>query len=384
MKKYTTAQRLKQIMSEKNIKQIDILNKIQPICEKLDIKMGSNDLSQYVSGKVEPSQKKLSALAEVLDTNEVWLMGYDVPNDKNLSANNFPIKDQYISDMMYEDLGSNYNSFTQLSLQTGISVTEIKKILNRENKLPKPKYLKQIADASNQDVELYLIGCGYIESIEDDDALYDSGIRFLLNEDDRQDLCDILKEIWSKNDKNLTTKEIYSNLFNTEKEEFSVKDIKNILNNNLSFDNAESIDISSNIVKIPVLGVIKAGMPIEAQENILEYVDIPKSWTSGDRKYYGLKVNGDSMYPKYQENDIVIFEQTEDYTIANKKDCAVMVNGFDATFKNVTITESGITLVPLNLNNSENYQPTFYNEKQVKDLPVKIIGIAREKRTRIE
>lgn len=160
--------------------------------------------------------------------------------------------------------------------------------------------------------------------------------------------------------------------------------IDDLMKKDLRFDNGKCVDITSNVVKIPVLGIIKAGIPIEAQENILEYVDIPKNWTSGDRKYYGLKVTGDSMYPKYQENDIVIFEQTEDYTIANKKDCAVMVNGFDATFKNVTITESGITLVPLNLNNSENYQPTFYNEEQVKNLPVRIIGIAREKRTRIE
>jgi SOS-response transcriptional repressor LexA len=89
------------------------------------------------------------------------------------------------------------------------------------------------------------------------------------------------------------------------------------------------------------------------------------------------------MFPKYQEKDIVIFEQTNDYTIANKKDCAVMVNGFDATFKNITINEFGITLVPLNLNNTDNYQPTFYNKEQIEQLPVRIIGIAREKRTKL-
>ena len=89
------------------------------------------------------------------------------------------------------------------------------------------------------------------------------------------------------------------------------------------------------------------------------------------------------MFPKYNENDIVIFEHTEDYILANNKDCAVMVNGFDATFKNVTITESGITLVPFNLNNSDGYKPTFYNKEQIADLPVRIVGIAREKRTRL-
>ena len=157
----------------------------------------------------------------------------------------------------------------------------------------------------------------------------------------------------------------------------------NELISNLNFDNATMIDIDSDTVQIPVLGTIKAGIAIEAQQDILEYIDIPKSWLKGGKSFYGLKISGDSMYPKYNEKDIVIFEHTEDYTIANNKDCAVMVNGYDATFKNVTINENGITLIPYNPNNSDNYQPTFYNKEQISSLPVKIIGIAREKRTRL-
>lgn len=152
---------------------------------------------------------------------------------------------------------------------------------------------------------------------------------------------------------------------------------------NIKFDNAELVGTHSDVVKIPVLGIIKAGIPIEAQEDILEYIDIPKDWLRGEKTFYGLKISGDSMYPKYSEKDIVIFEKTDDYNLANNKDCAVMVNGYDATFKNVTITENGITLVPFNLNNSDGYQPTFYTKEQVEQLPVKIIGIAREKRTKL-
>ena len=151
---------------------------------------------------------------------------------------------------------------------------------------------------------------------------------------------------------------------------------------NITFDNAESIDFLSDVVYIPVLGVIKAGTPIEAQENVIEHIDIPREWTRGGKKFYGLKISGDSMAPEYKENDIVIFESTNDYSRANKKDCAVMVNGDDATFKNVTITDDGITLVPLNLNNSDDYKPTFYNKEDIQNKPVKIIGIVKEKRTR--
>lgn len=161
------------------------------------------------------------------------------------------------------------------------------------------------------------------------------------------------------------------------------EEINNRFLNYIDFDNATLIDVDSDTIQIPVLGTIKAGIAIEAQQDILEYIDIPKSWAKGGKSFYGLKISGDSMYPKYNEKDIVIFEHTEDYTIANNKDCAVMVNGFDATFKNVTINENGITLIPYNPNNSDNYQPTFYNKEQIASLPVKIVGIAREKRTRL-
>lgn len=147
----------------------------------------------------------------------------------------------------------------------------------------------------------------------------------------------------------------------------------------LTFDNAEIININPDTVMIPVLGVIKADIPIEAQENIIEYIDIPKEWTKGDKQFYGLKVSGDSMYPNYDENDIVIFEKSEDYQKANSKDCAVMVNGYDATFKKVLIQNENIILQPYN----NKYDIAIYNKEQIEELPVRIIGIAREKRVRL-
>ena len=149
---------------------------------------------------------------------------------------------------------------------------------------------------------------------------------------------------------------------------------------NLNFDNAEPVEIPSHFIKIPVLGTIKAGTPVEAQEDIIEYVNIPKDWPKGNKKYYGLRISGDSMYPEYQENDIVIFQYVEDMLSANGEDCAVMVNGDDATFKNVRITQSGIMLTPLNINNTDGYEPKFYDSEDIQNLPVKIIGIAKEVR----
>ncbi len=82
MKKYTTSDRLKQLMSERNLKQVDILQNAQPYCKKYGVKLNKNDLSQYVSGKVEPGQHKLYILGLTLNVSEAWLMGYDVPMER--------------------------------------------------------------------------------------------------------------------------------------------------------------------------------------------------------------------------------------------------------------------------------------------------------------
>lgn len=72
-------------MNDRNLKQVDILEMTKPYCIKYDVKMNKSDISQYVSGKVEPNQEKLFILAKALNVNEAWLMGFDVPLRKELS-----------------------------------------------------------------------------------------------------------------------------------------------------------------------------------------------------------------------------------------------------------------------------------------------------------
>lgn len=78
MKKEGIAERLKKIMDERNLKQVNILELAKPFCEKYHVKLGRNDLSQYVNGKVEPRADKLKILALALDVDEAWLRGYDI------------------------------------------------------------------------------------------------------------------------------------------------------------------------------------------------------------------------------------------------------------------------------------------------------------------
>lgn len=73
MKKTAFAKRLRAIIEEKNIRQIDL-------CQKTGI--GKSAMSQYLHGSFEPKQQNLHALAKALDVSEAWLMGYDVPKSR--------------------------------------------------------------------------------------------------------------------------------------------------------------------------------------------------------------------------------------------------------------------------------------------------------------
>ncbi len=74
----TFQNRLKQAMEEKNIKQVDLVEKT-----KLDKTL----INKYLAGVTNARQRKLTVLAEALGVNEVWLMGYDVPMNRNFGNN---------------------------------------------------------------------------------------------------------------------------------------------------------------------------------------------------------------------------------------------------------------------------------------------------------
>lgn len=83
MKVSNTAARLRSLMNERGIRQVDILTASKPFCEKYGVKLAKNDLSQYVNGKVEPGQEKLTILGLALNVSEAWLMGYDVSQSRD-------------------------------------------------------------------------------------------------------------------------------------------------------------------------------------------------------------------------------------------------------------------------------------------------------------
>lgn len=146
---------------------------------------------------------------------------------------------------------------------------------------------------------------------------------------------------------------------------------------NVNIDNAKLEPLNSQVVKIPVLGKVPAGIPIEAIQDIIGYEDIPADWVKHGEKYFALKVYGNSMYPDYHDNDTIIVKQQPDCN--SGQDCIVMVNGDDATFKRVVKQNNSIILKPLN----NEYEPYYFNQNEIISKPVKIIGIAVEVRRKL-
>ena len=154
-------------------------------------------------------------------------------------------------------------------------------------------------------------------------------------------------------------------------ETFNIKD--NIVFEDLkSKYNTSFINLEEDTINIPVLGRIPAGIPFEAIEDVIKYIDIPKEWTYGNKEYFGLLIDGNSMFPKYQNADIVIFQKCEDPIKCNNKDCAVMVNGNDATFKKFIFNNIGVILQPYNME----YETKSFTPEEVQELPVKLVGFA--------
>ena len=68
---------------------------------------------------------------------------------------------------------------------------------------------------------------------------------------------------------------------------------------------------SRRVQGIPVLGDIACGLPLLAEENVEEYVDLPESWV-GNGRFFALHANGESMKNiGISDRDIVIIRQQE-------------------------------------------------------------------------
>lgn len=126
---------------------------------------------------------------------------------------------------------------------------------------------------------------------------------------------------------------------------------------------------------IPVLGTVRAGIPIEAVENIIDYEEISEDMAR-QGEFFALQIKGDSMEPKISEGDVVIVRKQSDVDSGNI--AIVLVNGEEATIKKIQKFDGGINLIPSN----PSYDVRTYTNDQIESLPVQILGKVVELRAK--
>lgn len=137
-------------------------------------------------------------------------------------------------------------------------------------------------------------------------------------------------------------------------------------------DKKNKIDSKPKGVRVPVLGYIKAGIPISAIEEIVDYEEIPET-LARKGQFFALTVKGDSMAPDIKEGDIAILLVQSN--VENGEIGAIIFNGDnEATLKRIYKDETGITLIPDNPNNQDGFKPTHYTNKEIEEIPITIAG----------
>lgn len=121
-------------------------------------------------------------------------------------------------------------------------------------------------------------------------------------------------------------------------------------------------------IRIPVLGRVAAGIPIEAITDIEDWEEIPQSMAKTG-EYFALKIAEKSMEPRMMDGDVVIVRRQPD--VDSGDIAVVLVNGNDATVKQISKSDAGLTLIGWN---PSVYIPKTYNKKECKELPVTILG----------
>lgn len=73
------ADRIRIALEMRGMKQADLVNATG---------IGKSSISTYLSGEYEPKQRNIYKIAKALDVSEFWLMGYDVPSERNPDLHN--------------------------------------------------------------------------------------------------------------------------------------------------------------------------------------------------------------------------------------------------------------------------------------------------------
>jgi len=123
-----------------------------------------------------------------------------------------------------------------------------------------------------------------------------------------------------------------------------------------------------NFVKIPLIGTITAGQPIEAIETREDTISLPKNEISKSYKHYALKVQGNSMIDEgIFDGDVVVIREQK--VADNGQTVVAIIDDNQATLKKLYREKGKFRLQPAN----QTLMPLFRKEVEVRGVVVKII-----------
>lgn len=160
-----------------------------------------------------------------------------------------------------------------------------------------------------------------------------------------------------------------------------IKDCAELFNVSTDFllgnspDSRQEVHDYGRGVRVPVLGSVAAGIPLEAIEDVQDWEEIPASMAARG-EYIALTIHGSSMEPRMREGDVVIVRLQDD--VESGDIALVYINGNDATCKKVVKAERGIWLKGLN----DTFEPLWFSWEDVQSVPVKIAGKVVELRAK--
>tara|TARA_Y100001936_G_scaffold123668_1_gene120968 strand:+ start:857 stop:1453 length:597 start_codon:yes stop_codon:yes gene_type:complete len=121
--------------------------------------------------------------------------------------------------------------------------------------------------------------------------------------------------------------------------------------------------------KLPMLGLVAAGMPIEVFDNV-EYVDVPSKYINDEN--YVLKVDGNSMIDDgILDGDYIVVKKSQ---IARAGDTVVAILNGEATLKKYYVGEKGIELHPRN----SKYNTIYVSTEDQLYIQGQVLGVFRE------
>ncbi len=133
--------------------------------------------------------------------------------------------------------------------------------------------------------------------------------------------------------------------------------------------NAEIVD-DSDFAMIPVIGRVAAGLTCLAENNITDYEPVLRKSINSDEQYVFLRVIGDSMYPVFMEDDLVLVRcQT---SVDSGSYAVVTIDGEDGVVKKVVYGKNFIELQSIN----PMYPPRRFEDEEV--LRIRVFGLVKE------